>query len=787
MPKKQKTGKPETLNRAMKTAAARVTGESIPGANVSLKRHASIRAVQIGGNTLTNQMIRQSQLQQINTTAPGYFSPFLTAQAYQIPNNRKEIYLWSQWYYDNEPKVAAAIEFYTDFPVSGFTLECSNGYVKDYFEDLVNKLNFAKWLPLISQEYHLRGDVFIMGNIECQHCHGLNINEDGEPCQHEGATWRSISVLNPDTVETTAYFHDQDPLYYMTVTDDMVRVIQEKKPKEVYDRIPPEVRKKILAREPIHIHPEAIYHLKRGAAPWQPYGTSMVRRLFQTLAYKDKLRQAQWLVAERNILPIKIVKVGSEERPANDEDLQDVQDQLTSVANDPLLTLVTHHNFDFDYVGASGKVLQLTNEFELIEQDIIDGFMLNKAIINGEGPGYQNAAVGINAMAKRLERFRGELAYWIEERIFKPIAIWNGFTVEGKRGQEEYIYPKIKWDDLQLKDDTGKLQMMVTAQQNGVISAQTLIESFGVDYDQEVERLRFEQTANFISAPEGMTGPGGIGGGYGAQAGGAGGLGGLMGGSGAEAGGAPPSTEIGGATETAGGVPEAPAMASNVGTEENYRFASNVSNEIYNSKMIPHKQKIQKRFADKQVKSIAHQGFLNNLHVCNGRGYLGPLPEEPEIFCETEMEYPVSGGNLASPLNPPAIREAAKKEEKPKPVLFSKLEQKLYNLILSANIPYAFYAQYQAGPGLQYQLDGAFPAMKLGIEADSRTFHNSPEKIASDQQRDAQLATQGWTILRFTEEEINQQPAEILKVIFMAIRKLTGQGGRNTDMIEETI
>ena len=78
----------------------------------------------------------------------------------------------------------------------------------------------------------------------------------------------------------------------------------------------------------------------------------------------------------------------------------------------------------------------------------------------------------------------------------------------------------------------------------------------------------------------------------------------------------------------------------------------------------------------------------------------------------------------------------------------------LYNTINLANIPYPFYAQYQAGPSLQYQLDAAFPGLKLGIEADSKTFHSSPVKIQQDKQRDINLATQGWTILRFTEEEI---------------------------------
>jgi very-short-patch-repair endonuclease len=786
--------KPETLNTAIKTAVAKATGENIVGAIRSQREYALIKTAQFSGTSNVSQrMIRTSQYNgNTNVTSPNFYTPFTTPSAFQIPNNRKEIYLWAQWWFDNEPKVAAAIEFYTDFPLSGFELECANGYVKDYFDELVKKLNFSKLLPLLAQEYHLRGDVFLMGSIDCKKCKGLNVDEDGEDCDHSGASWNSVTILNPDTIESSGYFLDQEPQYYMMPTDDMVKVVQEKTPKELYDRIPDEIKKKILLRAPIFIEPISMYHMKRGAAPWQPYGTSMVRRLFPTLAYKDKLRQAQWLVAERHIIPVKIVKIGSDDRPASDEDIEAAQNELTNVANDPLLTLVTHHNFNFDYVGANGKVLTLSNEYELIDQDIIDGFMLNKAIINGEGPSYNNAQVGLLTMGKRLERFRGEVSYYLEERLFKPVAEWNGFTIEGERGQQEVIYPKIKWDDLELRDNTGKLQTMQAAQQAGIISAQTFIEELGLDYDQEVERLRFEQTANFINTPNADLGS--AGGGYG-EAGGAGlgggsigeVMGGIGGAGGAEAPGGEPGAE--GAMGVPGEAAPASAMASTNGSEESYRFVSAIINGLYNEKMGLQENTLQQRKASKTIKSEAHQRFIESTPLVTGRGYFGPLPEEPPIFAEAELSYPIDGGEFCRPLNSAAIVEynnirlAKKNERQPPKTLFSKLEQELYNIIINANIPYPFYAQYQAGPGLQYQLDGAFPAIKLGVEADSKTFHSSPEKIASDKQRDISLASQGWTILRFTEEEIRQQPQEILNVIIKALKQLLSKTTQSNNTI----
>jgi len=628
-------------------------------------------------------------------------------------------------------------------------------------------------------------------SIDCEHCHGMNIDENGDKCEHEGATWQSITVLNPDTVESSGFFLDQEPQYYMMPDEGMVRVVQEKTPKELYERIPVEIRKKILQRAPIYLDPISICHLKRGAAPWQPYGTSMVRRLFPTLAYKDKLRQAQWLVAERHIIPIKIVTIGSDDRPASDEDIQSVQEELTNVANDPLLTLVTHHNFKLDYIGAQGKVLTLSNEFELIDQDIIDGFMLNKLIINGEGPAYNSAQVGLLTMSKRLEKFRGEVAHFIEENIFKQVAIWNGFTTEGKRGQEEIIYPTIKWTDLELRDNSNKLQIMQSAQQQGSVSTQTFIETLGLDYDQEVERLRFENTAGFIATPDKDLG--GMGGGYGAEGGmgGMGGMGGLGGGGGGDISDILGGLGGGGGEEAmgaepmpgaeAGGEAPMPAMATSKGDIDKYRFASNIMNSIYKEQTEPHQNNINIRLANTKIKSNAHKLFLENIPVVTGRGKLGMLPEEPTIFVNNEWSISLDGGPFCCPLNGIASKlyKTAKKEPQPPKMLFSKLEQKLYSLILNMNIPFPFYAQYRAGPGLQYQLDGAFPSIKLGLEADSKTFHSSPEKIASDKQRDMNLAAQGWTILRFTEEEILEQPQDIANVVMTVVNRIT-TGNSNT-------
>jgi very-short-patch-repair endonuclease len=241
-------------------------------------------------------------------------------------------------------------------------------------------------------------------------------------------------------------------------------------------------------------------------------------------------------------------------------------------------------------------------------------------------------------------------------------------------------------------------------------------------------------------------------------------------------------------------------MAAGVDNPESaYRQAITAAQEIQERAKQRFASDLNRRFAGKQphMKSVVHAGYLQSLVPPAGRGYdMERLPEEMDDIFPLRAGGPVDGGDLALPLNADAIAEdyhqhahqrvatrtAAKggknDDQARMRQLFSTLEQDLYRTILGLNIPYAFYAQYTAGPGQQYQLDGAFPQLKLGVEADSRTFHNSPEKIADDRRRDMELASQGWTVLRFTEEAIRQRPQDVSQVVIQILKKLAQAGGR---------
>lgn len=504
-----------------------------------------------------------SKLAQSQTifTQPQFYSPLHTPQNWQIPSKRREIYNWCRYFFENEAKVAAAINFYSQFPLSGgFELQCEDPKIKRFFEHLCKKLKVDEWCRGIAQEYFLIGDVFPFLEIECERCRGAMV-VNGKTCDHAGGTFRRLVTLNPDWVDVQKNIFADDPLITLLPDEELRRVVFQKQPKPIYEKIPDHVKKLILAGRPFPLDDMSVSHLRFNPHPYGTYGTSLIRRLFKILAYKDKLMTAQWLVAERLILPVRIVKVGEKERPAGPADIAAVQQQIAQVANDPNLTLVTHHAFEYDWVGTSGKILQLSNEHELINKEILQGLMLNEALLSGDMPGYSSAAIGAEAIIQRLEDWRRELAQWIENHVFKPVAMMKGFIDEDQTkelgelvGEPLFIVPKVKWAELHLRDQQQANQTLLSLQERGLVSAQTTLEKLDYDYDQEVERIRYETAEQSLGqAAAGGMGGGGMGGMGGMDMGG--GLGGPPGGG---LGGAPESVLPGGEVGGPAGAPGAP-------------------------------------------------------------------------------------------------------------------------------------------------------------------------------------------------------------------------------------
>ena len=75
------------------------------------------------------------------------------------------------------------------------------------------------------------------------------------------------------------------------------------------------------------------------------------------------------------------------------------------------------------------------------------------------------------------------------------------------------------------------------------------------------------------------------------------------------------------------------------------------------------------------------------------------------------------------------------------------------------------------------RLDRAWPEAKLAVELDGARFHSDPEARQRDLARDAELATLGWVVLRFTYADVLRDPDGVRARVLAAYRMRMAQLG----------
>ena len=70
------------------------------------------------------------------------------------------------------------------------------------------------------------------------------------------------------------------------------------------------------------------------------------------------------------------------------------------------------------------------------------------------------------------------------------------------------------------------------------------------------------------------------------------------------------------------------------------------------------------------------------------------------------------------------------------------------------------------------RVDAALAELRLAIEVDGFEHHSSPDAFQRDRTRQNRLVALGWTVLRFTWEDVVKRPAMVARTIRDAVRRL---------------
>jgi hypothetical protein len=218
----------------------------------------------------------------------------------------------------------------------------------------------------------------------------------------------------------------------------------------------------------------------------------------------DKLRESKFAQADNMINPLTLIKIGGQDYKPSPADLEAWRQLFEEAQYDKDFKVFTHEAVTVERVGHGQGIYDISGDITQLIKEIYIGLVVPQVLMDGGADTtYANGSVALDVLRQRYMQFRNMLSSWLRRKIFAPISKANDFY-EYVDGEKVLIVPEVEWNHMSLfdmGDYIGNLTQLVSAQP-AKVSLQTLYKSLGLEYKDEVRRIRKENISNIIQMKE---------------------------------------------------------------------------------------------------------------------------------------------------------------------------------------------------------------------------------------------------------------------------------------------
>lgn len=383
--------------------------------------------------------------------------------------------------YTYNPVIGNAIDVLIEFAITKISLESTGkkrlDNVINYFLEAVNFDNNTTLpgvYPLMNQitlEWFTSGNVFPY------------VRWDNISIPNVSGNFKfpvSVTLLNPQSINIpkgpVAFGREIIELKYDSELIDTLKLDGRSNRESMLLRsaIPPTLLKAIRSNREsmlsgIRLDSRFVSHLKRKSRSYKVWGIPYLTRCFADASILERLRQVDEAVASGLLNLITIFKIGTEEHPASQARLN----QFASLIRNPkaTTTLIWAHDIQVEQVGPDGKMLQFDKKYKEGKENLMIALGV-PPILNSLTSSGGNPFVSILSLLERLSNWRTLSTIWLEG-LCNQIAKENNFN--------ERI--KLKWDRMNLRDDTSVKNLLLSFYDRGLISIKDAVQESGRKFE----------------------------------------------------------------------------------------------------------------------------------------------------------------------------------------------------------------------------------------------------------------------------------------------------------------
>lgn len=451
-------------------------------------------------------------------------SPFFTQANQFIPRSFHDIIKWSRYITTQAPTTTEVIRKLSSYPITEFIVESNNEQTIETYKRIFKTIRLKERMSDTGFDYYTLGNVYtsiyfpIDRHLHCPNCKssfevksamrtGSAIFKkwifQGEcPACNNQVTYKVVDTKSRDItrINLIKWKPEHVSLNHNPVTGES----------EFYYTIPGDVKRKIMMGDPLFLatvpwsmveavrynkdymfDSSNIYHMKSISMGNMIDGLGIPPLIshYGLVFYQQMLRKANEAVAAEHMVPLRVLfpqQNSSNGDPIAQMSLRgfakNMKKTIRQMKNDPNHILIAPTPIGYQQLGGQGRSLLVNQELQYAEEQQLMSMGVSRELLSGT-TNWTSSTVGLRLLENTMNNYVGqlkELINWIMEKIAQYLSI---------EITETNLVP------FKLTDNEALKASMLDMWKEKVISASTLLEAFGMDYDEELDKMGDDQIA----------------------------------------------------------------------------------------------------------------------------------------------------------------------------------------------------------------------------------------------------------------------------------------------------
>ena len=409
-------------------------------------------------------------------------------------------------YYYTDPLVGASTNILANLAKRGFENDIDDANIKQFYDSWTFDVDFDSLLDWIYLDFFKMGHVTtykVLAKYEPKVSYLSSIpgkktktskTATGKEVGAKKNIWSkghlpvSYTVLNPLLVNINGSLLFDKTSVSLTPPPELTELLKKtgsdltEDEKALIKALPSDLKAAAQKGGEFKLDPRLVGQITYRKPPYERYARPKTLKIFDTIEYKNALKQADLSTLDGITNYILKITIGNDEHPVV------AQEELEAVAqlfNTPSKSfdIVWNHTLQIEKIVSPeiDKILGKA-KYEQVNNDMTTGLAIPRAILDG-GSDVNTAEIDllVKGLMEEVNYARRQVTKWIY-REYQQIAEAMGFD----------RFPKVRWDNGILMDTILYMNTLSAMVDRRMLSYRTALESLNFDYPNELKNMEEE-------------------------------------------------------------------------------------------------------------------------------------------------------------------------------------------------------------------------------------------------------------------------------------------------------